>query len=122
MSHAPLLGAPSANCVMRSATDSCSKSGLPSVIGCDSSAVGPADAVNGVKSENRVPSAKGTATATNTPPRVATMAHTRDVFIFTISIPANQVCVACPARSQAVANEREQEVIRAVCYDRPSLA
>ena len=63
MSQLPVLGTPAASCVVRSAIDRCSKSGLPNVIGADSSAVGPAEPVSGVKSENRVPVAARTVPA-----------------------------------------------------------
>ena len=57
MSQLPVLGLPAVSSVKRSVIERCWNSGLPKVIGEASSAVGPAEAGNGVKSENRVPSA-----------------------------------------------------------------
>ena len=67
MSQLPLLGAPAASWVLRSATERCWKAGLPNVIGCDSSAVGPAEAVSGVKSEKRTGLAPAGSGITATP-------------------------------------------------------
>src|SRR5262245_36183344 len=53
MSQLPLFGAPFASWVVRSATERCRIESLPNVIGWDSSEVGPAEAVSGVKVGNR---------------------------------------------------------------------
>src|SRR5436190_13187705 len=76
MSHAPLLGMPIASCVLRSAMDCCANAGLLSVIGEDSSAVGPAELVSGVKSEKRGPPAARfpAVSAASAPAKVPTMA------------------------------------------------
>ena len=110
MSQSPVFGSPSASWVARSAIDSLLEVRVAErdrrrFVGGRAGRRGQRREVGEARAVG-----EGHRDRDEHTPRVATMAHTRDVFIFTISIPANQVCVASPARGQAVANEQERKL------------